>query len=51
MKYCLSARQTQSVLSKADEIKVDWRDRNVLLDFIKDYSDKNIILNIPKKVE
>lgn len=51
MKYCLSARQAQSVLSKADEIKVDWRDKDVLLDFIKNYPDKNIVLNVPKEVE
>jgi hypothetical protein len=51
VKYCLSARQASSILSKTDEIKVDWKDRGVIIDYIKNYSDKIIILNIPKDVE
>lgn len=44
MKFCLSARQSKQYLEKADEIKVDFRDRNIIPDLATDYPDKTIIL-------
>ena len=46
MKYCLSGRCPQSVLLKADEIKVDIRDYQALPEYIEKYPDKTLILNI-----
>lgn len=44
MKYCLSNRQETSYLNKADEIKVDFRDKNSIVDLIEKYPDKTIIV-------
>ena len=44
MKFCLGARQTEEYLKKADEIKVDFRDRNIIPDLAEKYPDKTIIL-------
>ena len=51
MKYCVSSRQPISVLRNADEIKVEYRDRQKMLDFIEDLPDKTYILEIPKGTE
>lgn len=48
MLYCLNSRQTKEYLQKADEIKVDYRDHEMILDLIKDYPEKTIIINCPK---
>lgn len=45
MLYCLSARQTKEYLAKANEIKVDYRDHEMILDLIKDYPAANIIIS------
>lgn len=47
MRYCVSARQSKEVLLEADEIKVFWNDRDIINDFIEDYPNKTIILEIP----
>lgn len=47
MKYALSSRQTSEYLEKADEIRVEYRDREIIYDFIKKYPDKTYILEIP----
>ena len=44
MKYCLSARQPDSVLKKADEIKIELRDFKAIPEYIEDYPDKTLIL-------
>ena len=44
MKFCLSARQNDAYLEKADEIKVDFRDRNVIPELADKYPGKTIIL-------
>ncbi len=44
MKYCLSCRQSPAYLEKADQIKVDFRDRNIIPDLAEKYPDKDIIL-------
>ena len=50
MKYCVSGRHQKSILSKADEIKMQYKDRDRLINYIKDYPDKTFILIIPKDV-
>lgn len=44
MKFCLRSRQDKQYLEKADEIRVDFRDRNIIPDLAMDYPDKTIIL-------
>lgn len=44
MKYCLSARQPDSVLKKADEIKIELRDYRAIPEYIKKFPDKTLIL-------
>lgn len=44
MKFCLRSRQSDMYLQKADEIKVDFRDRNSIPDLADKYPDKTIIL-------
>lgn len=44
MKYCLNSRQEAAYLQKADEIKVEYRDRDIIPDLIEKYPDKDIIL-------
>lgn len=51
MKYALSSRQTDEYLKLADEIRVQYRDREIIHDFIDKYPDKTIILEIPFFVE
>ena len=45
MKYCLSSRQTAEYLAKADEIKVEYRDRESIIDLSNKYPNKTIILD------
>jgi peptide deformylase len=33
MKYCLSSRQTNEYLKRADEIKVKYKDRDIIYDY------------------
>ena len=44
MKYCLSARQPDSVLRKADEIKIELRDFKAIPEYIEKFPDKTLIL-------
>ncbi len=47
MKVCLSSRQSSAYLKKADEIKVEFRDRNSLPDLFDAYPDAHVILEVP----
>ena len=47
MKYCLSSRQSHEYLNKADEIKVKYRDRDIIYDFSQKYPTATIILEMP----
>lgn len=47
MKWCLSSRQTNEYLSKADEIKVQYRDHKSIFDLREKYKNATIILNMP----
>ena len=51
MKYAVSGRQPKSVLQQADEIKMMYQDRERLIDYIEELSDKTFILEIPKEVQ
>ena len=47
MRYCVSGRQPYSVMKKADEIKVQYNDKDRILDFVEKLPDKVIILDVP----
>ena len=51
MKFCLSNRQDKEYLMKADQIKVQFRDRKSIPDLIMDYPGKEIILENPNDYE
>ena len=44
MKFSVSSRQTSEYLQKADEIKVQWRDRNIIPDLFDKYPNATINL-------
>ena len=44
MKYCLNSRQNKEYLDKADEIKVEYRDRDFIFELCEKYPEKTIIL-------
>ena len=44
MKFCLRSRQSKQYLEKADEIRVDFRDRNSIPNLVEEYPNKTIIL-------
>ena len=46
MRYCISGRQPVSEIQKADEIKMKYVDIGRAIDYIHDYLDKIIILDI-----
>ncbi len=46
MRYCVSGRQFYTVLKKADEIKVKYKDRERLIDFVEKLPNKTIILDL-----
>ena len=46
MKYCLSARQPENVLKRADEIKIELRDFRAIPDYIDKYPNAALILNM-----
>ena len=50
MKYCLSARQPNNVLKKADEIKIELRDFKAIPDYIDNYPDKTLILEMENEL-
>ena len=50
MKYCLSARQPDSVLKKADEIKIELRDFKAIPDYVEKYADKTLILEFENMI-
>lgn len=51
MKWCLSGRQTEEYIKKADEILVDWQDRNAIIDFIDWNPTARIIIRLPLNQE
>lgn len=51
MKYCLSSRQTREYLQKADEIKIAYRDRNIIYDYIEQYPNATFIIVLPYSQE
>lgn len=46
MLYSVNGRQPYSVLQRADEIKVKYEDREILLDFLEKIPDKRIVLSV-----
>ena len=51
LKYSLSSRQVAEYLKKADEIKVEYRDRRTIPDLAEKYPDARINLLPPEKEE
>lgn len=51
MKFCVKSRQPYSVLSKADEIRVEYRDREQMFDFIERLENKTYLISIPADTE
>lgn len=49
MKYCLSADQPKEFLKQADEILVKGKDYQVVIDYLEDFPDKIIILDVPNE--
>lgn len=49
MKYSISSRQEKAYIEKVDEIRVEYRDRNIIYDFIEQYPDKTIMLKVPRE--
>ena len=47
MKYSMSNRQSKNILSNADEIIVRGNDYKALIDYIVEYPDKTIIIDVP----
>ena len=47
----MSGRQPYSVLKKADQVKVDWVDRDRILDFIEKIPEVSVILDIPRDAD
>ena len=47
MKYCLSSRQPDQWLKKADQIKVQYRDRKIIFDLIEKFPEAEIVLEFP----
>ena len=50
MKYCLSARQPDTILKKADEIKIDMRDFRAIPEFLEKYPNKTLILEMKNDI-
>lgn len=50
MKYCLSGRQPDAILKKADEIKIELRDFRAMPDYIKKFGDKVLILEMENEI-
>lgn len=50
MKYCVNGRQPKSILKNANQIKMQYEDRDRLINYIEEFSDKDFILYIPKDV-
>lgn len=46
MKCCLNSCQSSEYLNKADELKVSYKDRHKIIDFIEHYPNKTIILDM-----
>lgn len=51
MKFSIDGRQPFSVLKRAEEIKVVYKDKDRLMDFIEKIPNKNIVLEISPEVE
>ena len=51
MKFSVESRQPYSVLKDADEIRVMYKDKEILMDFIEKIPNKDIVLELPPKEE
>lgn len=49
--YCVSARQPEIVLKQAEEMLMDYKDINVMYDYIEKYPNIKFVIRIPKDAE
>ena len=49
MKYCISGRQPKSVLEKADEIKMRYSDKERMVEYMREWTEKTFILDVEYK--
>ena len=47
MRYCVQGRQPYSVINKADEVYVQYNDRDKILDMVEKCPNKTVILDVP----
>ena len=47
LKFCLSARQNKEYLKKADELLVQWRDHEYIVDLMEINPEASYVLEIP----
>ena len=47
MQFCVNGRQPYSILKKADEVYVQYNDKDRIIDFVEHIPDKTIILDFP----
>jgi hypothetical protein len=50
VKYCLSARQPDNILKKADEIKIELRDFRAIPEYIEKFPNKTLILEFVNEI-
>ena len=50
MKYCLSGRQPDKILQKADEIKIELRDFRAIPDYIEKFPEKTLIIEMENEI-
>ena len=51
MKYCVSSRQDNITLKQADEIMIEYRDKETLPDLSEKAPNALLILQIPKSAD
>lgn len=51
MKFCLNSNLSHEYLQKADEIKIPFKDRNKIIDYLEKYPKATIILDMKKTNE
>lgn len=53
MKYCVSSRQSKNILEQADEIRINYKDINYLIDLLinEKLKNKTFIIDIPKDMK
>lgn len=51
MKYSVSARQSKNIIEQADQIKIAYKDKGIIIDYIEQFPNKDFILMVPKGID